>query len=275
MTHGAGRRGASRPGHPDMRSDPSPAAAASPDERIHPIRLARMLAACWQSLPENQKAVCMEELQEGGVMPLPEMASPLADRVHVEPGREAVADLKLELLRTKLQMADAEHAGPLDLIQMLNLLIELAGHLKNVGDILATVWPAWQGLAKRSRVHPSQTVPQPLTHHLRDYLDGRPQGTLNAALRDQVTAARLLVAILGGIGQGGQAFARDCSRHFDPSEIRQQVRSSRGRPPTPEECWQRFEQLANRLSPGELEQQLLQQIAAAAESLFHAHSSSS
>lgn len=257
-----------------MRSD-SPTAAAAPDERIHPIRLARMLADCWSALPENQKAVCMEELQEGGVMPLPPI-SPLEDRVELPPGREAVADLKLEMLRTKLQMADAEHSGPIDLIQLLNLLIELTGHMKNVGDVLATVWPAWQGLARRSRVQPSPASQIPIAHHLRDYLDARPHTGLNAALRDQITAARLLVAILGGIGQGGQAFARDCSRHFDPSEIRQQARSAaRGRPPTAEECWQRFEQLANRLSPAELEQQLLQQIAAAAESLFHAHSAGS
>jgi len=256
-----------------MRSDPSAAASASSDERIHPIRLARMLAACWNSLPENQKVICMEELQEGGVMPIPAPPSSLEDRVQIEPGREPVADLKLEMLRTKLQMADAEHAGPVNFIQLLNLIIDLVGHLKSMGDVLATVWPAWQELARRSRIQPSQATRQSLTHHLRDYLDGKQQSALNAALRDQLTAARLLVSILGGIGQGGQGFARDCSRHFDPSEIRQQARASRGRPPTAEECWQRFEQLANRLSPGELEQQLLQQIAAAAESLFHANSS--
>ena len=259
-----------------MRFDPSSAAPASPDERIHPIRLARLLAECWNSLPENQKAVCMEELQEGGVMPLSlPQESPVEDRVHLEPGREAVADLKLEMLRTKLQMADADHCGPVNLIHLLNLLIDLAGHQKSLGDVLATVWPAWQGLARRSRVQPSLASKVPVTHHLRDALDGKPHGNLAAALRDQITAARLLVSILGGIGQGGQAFARDCTRHFDPSEIRQQVRASRGRTPTPEECWQRFEQLANRLSPAELEQQLLQQIAAAAESLFHANTSGS
>lgn len=258
-----------------MRFDPSTAQPDSSDERIHPIRLARMLAECWSSLPDNQKAVCMEELQEGGVMPLP-VPSPLESRVKLDSGREAVADLKLEMLRTKLQMADADHGAPVNLVQLLNLVIELIGHLKNMGDLLNTVWPAWQGLARRSRVQPSSAAQQALLRHVREFLEGRSTAGLSAVMRDQMTAARLLMSILGGIGQGGQIFAKDCTRHFDPSEIRQQARSvARGKPPTAEECWQRFEQLANRLSPAELEQQLLQQIAAAAESLFQAHSSGS
>ena len=58
-----------------MKSQPDasniPAGPVSGDDRIHPIRLARLLAEVWSQLPENQRAVCLEELAEGGVLAVP------------------------------------------------------------------------------------------------------------------------------------------------------------------------------------------------------------
>ncbi len=240
-------------------------------EDIHPIRLARMLGEKWASLTESARDVCLAELIEGGVIAPPTaQAAPVEQFVKLPPGSEDRAELKMEIVRTRLKMHETRYAGPLDLIDLLGLLVELAGHVTVLGDLLATVWPAWRELSRSQKLQPSAASRVPLVNHLRDNLDGRPGGDLNSALRDQLTAARLLIAILSGLGQGSQAFARECSQFIDPETIQRELRKARGRAPTTEEMWARYKQLSNTLTPNEIEHRLQQHIVTAAETFFHA-----
>ncbi len=249
-------------------SEPQP---PEPLDEIHPIRLARMLGEKWSGLSESAREVCMAELIEGGVLaPRVEKKSPVEQFVKLPPGQEERAELKMEVMRTRLKMNEARYSGPLDLLDVLGLLADLAGHVSVLGGMLSTVWPAWHGLARNARIQPSATSRLPLMDQLRDALDGRPTGDLACALRDQHTAARLLIAILSGLGQGSQAFARECSQFIDPEGIQRELRKSKGRTPTVEEMWARFKQLSNLLSPSEIEHRLQQHVITAAETFFHA-----
>jgi hypothetical protein len=228
-----------------------------------------MLAAAWAGLPENQREVCLEELAVGGVIAPPPPA-PIESLVTLRPGYEDTADVKLEVMKTKLQMHSTRHNGPLDLVYTLGLITELAGHVASLGELLASVWPLWQGLSRSNRIQPSPASKVPMSQHLRDFLVGQNQSNLQHALRDQQMAARLLVAVVSGLGKGGQTFAKECSKVIDPDMIQQEMRAARGRMPTPEDLWQRYCQLSNVLSPGEIEHRLIQHIVSAAETFFNA-----
>ena len=255
-----------------MPPKPSPASGSGDsEEEIHPIRLARMLGEKWADLTESAREVCLAELVEGGVItpPAPQV-SPVEAFVKLPPGSEDLAELKMEVLRTRLKMHEARYTGPLDLLDVLGLLVELAGQVSLLGDLLSTVWPAWRELSRSAKLQPSAASRLPLEHHLRNTLDGHPGTELTQALRDQQTAARLLVAILSGLGQGSQAFARECSHFIDPENIQRELRKTRGRAPTAEEMWTRYKQLSNSLTPNEIEHRLQQHIVTAAEAFFHA-----
>lgn len=250
-------------------SNPDPAGEAEDD--IHPIRLARMLGEKWKDLSPSAREVCLAELTEGGVIAPPVVQkSVVEDFVTLPAGSEDLAELKMDILRTRLGMHDSRFNGPLPLLDVLSLLVELAGQVALLGDMLSTVWPAWRELSRSARLQPSAASRQPLAHHLRSSLDGRPGGELSQALRDQQTAARLLIAILSGLGQGSQAFARECSQFIDPENIQRELRKARGRPATVEEMWARYKQLSNSLTPNEIEHRLQQHIITAAEAFFHA-----
>lgn len=258
------------PPRPIINAKPD-AGAAEAVEEIHPIRLARTLGEKWATLSESAKEVCLAELIEGGVIEAPKACrAPIEAFVKLPAGAEDKAELKMDVLRTRLKMLDSRYSGPLALLDVLGLLVELAGHVTALGDMLSAVWPAWHGLARSSRLQPSPASRQPLIHHVRDALDGHPGGDLASALRDQFTAARLLIAILSGLGQGSQAFARECSNFIDPESIQSELRRAKGRMPTTEEMWARYKQLSNTLSPGEIEHRLQQHIVNAAEAFFHA-----
>ena len=257
-----------------MPPRPAPAAPAdseASEEEIHPIRLARMLGEKWAGLTDSAREVCMAELIEGGVIEPPKaQTSPVEAFVKLPPGSEDLAELKMEVLRTRLKMHESRYNGPLNLLDVLGLLVELVGQVSLLGDLLSTVWPAWRELSRSARLQPSTASRQPLVHHLRNSLDGHPGAELTQALRDQQTAARLLVAILSGLGQGSQAFARECSQFIDPENIQRELRKARGRVPTTDEMWARYKQLSNSLTPNEIEHRLQQHIVTAAEAFFHA-----
>lgn len=230
-----------------------------------------MLGEKWQGLSERDRSACLAELKEAGVMAPPaERISPIEAFVKLAPGSEDLAELKMEVMRTRLKMDESRHSGPLDLLNILGLLVELAGQASLLGDLLSTVWPAWRELSRSARLQPSAASRVPLGQHLRNSLEGRSGADLINALRDQQTAARLLVAILSGLGQGSQAFARECSQFLDPETIQRELRKARGRPPTVEEMWARYKQLSLSLTPNELEHRLQLHIVNAAEAFFHA-----
>lgn len=264
-----------RPPPPPPTTDLVP--GESPED-VHPIRLARILAEKWQEMSESTRQVVLEELADGGILSDPKSSpglsasSALEKYVRLPPGGEDEVELKLEIMRTQMRMADGRAGGPLGLVELLSLLSDLAEHIHGMNDMLATVWSAWQNLAKNKRLGPSTASRRPMMDHLRDYLSSGPgRSELNPALRDQTAAARLLIAILSGLGQGSQRFAQDFYRHLDPDKMHQELRQARGgRPPTAEDLWNRYKQLSNALTPSEIEDLLLKRVVEAAEVFFHA-----
>lgn len=263
-----------RPPPPPPTTDLVP--GESPED-VHPIRLARILAEKWQEMSEGTRQVVLEELAEGGIQ-AGETQAPLQGPTHLErlvrlpPGSEDDAELKLEVLRTQLKMADSRFGGPMSLVEMIGLISDLAGHLHGMGEMLATVWGAWQNLAKNKRICPSAPSRRQLAELLREYLhSGSNRSELAPALRDQMSAARLLIAILSGLGQGSQKFAQDFYRHLDPDKIHQELRLARGgKVPSSEDLWNRYKQLSDSLTPSEIEDLLLKRVVEAAEVFYHA-----
>jgi len=257
-----------RPPPPPPTTDLLP--GESPEE-VHPIRLARILAEKWASLPDATKEVIWEELAEGGVMTAPVHTtggSVIETLVNLPPAQERLAEQKLAELRALLKIND----GPLPLADTLELLSALSSHLGKLGQMLTVVWSAWRStLEGDKRIQPSGASRKPILEHLRERLDGLPDsGDLTLALRDQQAAGRLLIAILSGFGEGSLKFASAFARHLDPDTIVQELKQSRGgRAPTAEDLWNRYRQLANALTPSEIEHQLRENVVEAAETFFH------
>ena len=281
-----------RPPPPPPTTDLVP--GESPED-VHPIRLARILAEKWGDMSEGTRRVVLDELTEGGVSlpsaaPSPPAAKPhdlppdtAQDKSPAEPSSSAIdrflrlpqgaeddADLKMEVMRTQMRMADGRFTSPLNLVDLLSLFSDLAGHAMSLGDMLNTVAAAWQNLTKNKRIGPSATARRPLLDHLRESLQGGEAPELHPALHDQVEAVRLLVALLIGLGQGSQAFANNVYHHLDPDKIFHELRKARGRTPTSEELWNRYKQISNSLTPREIESQLLNRIVDSVETLYHA-----
>lgn len=245
-------------------------------EEVHPIRLARILAEKWQELPEATRKVVLDELADGGVLsPLP-ASSPTAAKtnkfIQCAPEQEDVADLRMAIIRSELKMPASAQSEPLDLVEVLGLLAALTKHVSALGDMLNTAWGAWQNLEGDKRIQPSSPSRRPIIELMRENLDrGESGAAVAAALRDQLAAARLLIAIVSGLGQGSQAFASSFSRFLDPDTVVQEVRKSRGgRAPAAEDLWNRYRQLGDSLTPSEIEHRLLQQVVEAAEAFYHA-----
>lgn len=263
-----------RPPPPPPTTDLVP--GESPED-VHPIRLARILAEKWANMSESTREVVLEELAEGGVIAAQTSTksakpSEVERFVTLATNSEDEAELKMEILRTQMRMADGRFSGPLGLVEMLSLLSDLAGHAQSMGDMLATVWSAWQSLAKNKRIGPSAPSRRHLMENLREHLhSGSSHSEVAPALKDQMAAARLLIAILSGLGQGSQRFAQDFYRHLDPDKIHQELRQARGgKPPSAEDLWNRYKQLSDALTPSEIEDLLLKRIIEAAEVFFHA-----
>lgn len=243
-------------------------------EDVHPIRLARILAEKWASLPDATKEVIWEELADGGVMAAPINTGSGGGSAVVETlmslptAQERLAEQNMAELRSLLKVSP----GPLPLADTLQVLTTLSAHLGTLGQMLAVVWSAWRStLEGDKRIQPSAASRRPILEHLRERLDGLPDsGDLTLALRDQLAAGRLLIAILSGLGEGSLKFASAFSRHLDPDMIVQELRKSRGgRAPSAEDLWNRYKQLANAMTPSEIEHQLRQHVVEAAETFFH------
>jgi hypothetical protein len=241
-------------------------------EEVHPIRLARILSDQWQSLPETTRGVILEELVEGGVLQSattgPATASKIDKFVRLAPEQEDIADRKMQNIRTQLKMQD----GPLDLVEVLSLLTALADHLSTLHSMLYTVWGAWQNLKGDKRIQPTAASRRPIIECLRESLHQiSDSGELTAALHDQIAAARLLIAILSGLGQGSQAFAKTLSDRLAPDAVLQSERKSRGvRSPSAEDLLNRYHQLCSSMTPSEIEHNLLLQVVEIAETFYHA-----
>lgn len=269
--------------------NPPPTTGLVPGEQpedVHPIRLARILAEKWAELPDATRQVVLEELVDGGLFAStpatgasPSTGSGRIDTAHkvdkyvkLSPEREDVADLKMAIIRSELKMPPAAQNEPLDLVEMLGLLAALTKHVGALGDMLNTVWDAWQNLQGDKRIQPSSNTRRSILELLRESLTrSESAAALAAALKDQNSAARLFIAILSGLGQGSQAFSSSLSKYLDPDTVVQEVRKSRGgRPPSPEDLWNRYRQLGDSLTPNEIEHRLLQQVVDAAETFYHA-----
>ena len=253
----------------------SPSKAEAPSESMedfHPIRLARTLGEKWAGLSEAARNVCLEELMEAGVIKETAPTISAVERfVRLDPGEEETAELKMDVLRTRLKMLDARYARTLSLSDVLDLLLDLACHVSRLNEMLSSVWPVWQGIAKHSRLRPSVDQNRSFEALLRDVLSGLDQGeSLNSVLKDQVTSARLLIAMLTALGQGSQEFARECSAFIDPEGIRRSLNQGKKKAATSEEMWAKYVQLSYSLTPGEIEHRLQKHIVDAAEAFFHA-----
>ncbi len=95
---------AARPPPPPPTTDIVP--GESPED-VHPIRLARILAEKWSTLTESAREVIREELADGGVIPPASAkkvsASAVEQFVKLPTGHEDMADLKMEVMRTRLK----------------------------------------------------------------------------------------------------------------------------------------------------------------------------
>jgi hypothetical protein len=103
---------------------------------------------------------------------------------------------------------------------------------------------------------------------VKDSITGRDQRALSIMLRNQAGAARLFAVMSAAITHGGGFFARQLAKRFSSEQIQQELRASRPRP-TAEDCWLRFVQMSNEMTPNEVEYNLQRAIVRSVEELYH------
>ncbi len=254
---------------------PEPAAAfgdafiAAPQQ---PEDLARELAHRWPQLTAEQRATCEAHLHEAGIAATAPAShfGELEGMLTLHRENEGSAVLKLEMTRDRLELDDSGHPRPIDLGHLLALLYELIDHLADLEETLPTAWKTWDALHRgSSRIQPLPGGATRLTSALKDSLTGKDQRALSILLRNQSGAARLFAVITAALSHGGGFFARQFAKRFSSEQIAQELRSTKPRP-TAEDCWLRFVQMSNEMTPNEVEYNLQRAIVRSVEELYHA-----
>ncbi len=201
-----------------------------------------------------------------GKMPSsPGMANaPLPAFLTLPPACVDEAELKCEVLRSRLEMEDAELNVPLDVRRLLGVLSDLVAHLLEVDTCLKAVAPAWRGMARaadvQEHVFDTSAGQPPLIELLRDTLLDPARSRLSNALRGQRKAARLCIALFSAIRGSVSEVAKEISRDCDHQKIVKDVKA-RIRTPTTEDYWNAVVEKGNKLVPSVVESSLLKHIA--------------
>lgn len=234
-----------------------------------PEDLATQLAESWAALDGDQKSRIEAKLTAAGIIrKTAERPSRLAGGlVAMDPGREQMAVLKIEVLKARLEIDDLDSVRPLDLYWVFSIMDVLLQHTEQMDRLVSTIWPLWRKLAPSSRIQspPGRSV---LVQAMRDFLTGQDRESLDKQLTSHESAVRLMVAIVSAIGAGGRNFASQLGHAQAPEHIMREARNARVKGNAQEAAWTYYEQLSNDLTPQVLENMLRDAIAHAAEELF-------
>jgi hypothetical protein len=248
-----------------------------------PEDLATQLADAWSKLDGEQKAHIEAKLTAAGVIrkEAPRPSRVAGGLVGMEPAREQMAVLKIEVLKARLEIDDVDSVRPLDLYWVFSLMDVLLQHTEQMDRLAATIWPIWKKLAPSSRIqspHSRSVVVQAAREFLtgvdRENLDRQlsaqdvDRENLDRQLSAQESALRLMVAVISAIGAGGKIFAQQLCHLLAPEAIARDARAAKLRGNAQEAAWTRYEQVSNDLTVGTIEQMLRDAVAHAGEELF-------
>jgi hypothetical protein len=209
--------------------------------------------------------------------PAPAQAPPLAPASPAEPlplppelqatsEELAMLQIKVHLLRARLEMSQEETEKPVPLNRMLALLTELIGHQLEMEHALEPAWSAWQALLRGTTRLNLASDPQVLRKHLREFLLGAETWQVKAALGRQRKSAQLSLITMAALKSASTAFSREVTAQFDPAAIMGAAIAAKSQAKA-EDFWRQFEELADRLTPTEIEQRFMRHMVTAIEQI--------
>ena len=234
-----------------------------------PEDLAAQLADVWDSLDAERKANIEAKLTAAGVIrkEAPRPSRVAGGLVAMDPAREQMAVLKIEVLKARLEIDDVDSVRPIDLYWVFSLMDVLLQHTEQMDRLAGTIWPIWKKLAPSSRIQ-SPAGRSVVVQAAREFLTGVDRENLDRQLSAQEAALRLMVAVISAIGTGGKNFAQHLCHVLAPENLARDAKAARLRGNAQEAAWTRFEQVANDLTVSALEQMLRDAVAHAGEELF-------
>ncbi len=172
----------------------------------------------------------------------------------------ALPDAQSKALMQALGMNPADTLDAARLLDLATLLVELAEKLDQV------VWNTWKAVAPTSQIKRSGSVKITMAKFA-----GGDQDTPRGQVKQDLERLRQLTAALtASVNQAGRSFAQKHVEKFAPAEIENLAKMSSGGLLVSQEvkCWRKYVELAGPVDAQAIERELLNAIAAYAESLM-------
>lgn len=229
--------------------DTGPSAAAAPADQRElkdPSFLVARLAEIAPTLTDVQRRVLTDRLREAG----------LAPQASAGP---AWPDEALDKFKAKLQLRDGEP----DAERVLDLVTMLAEAVSSLDQL---TWTTWKTVSPRSAVR----RPAPLGQSMGRFVAGDSEVGRGQVAQDVERVRQLTAALISAVSQIGRQFAQGHLAKFSPTEIAALAGMEGGSLLVSKEvkCWRKYVELAGALDESAIEAEIMQVLAAYAESLM-------
>jgi hypothetical protein len=210
-----------------------------------PSFLVSRLVELAPSLSEQQKHAIIDKLRQVGLAPSAVVGWP---------------EQQANALRTKLQAAPKDALEPGHVLELLTLLAELIMSLDQV------VWTTWRTIAPKSAIR----RPTGLQKNMARFAAGDPDVPRGQVSQDLERLRQLVAAIVAAIGNAGRQFAHNYATKFSPTEIEGLAAMERGGMLVSKEVknWRKYVELSAGRDEAAIESEIMEAIAAYAESLM-------
>lgn len=172
----------------------------------------------------------------------------------------ALPEAQAKALMLALGMNPSDTLDAARLLDLATLLVELAGSLDQV------VWNTWKAVAPTSPIKRAGSVKVTMSKFAAGDQD-TPRGQVK---QDLERLRQLTAALTASVNQAGRSFAQKHIEKFAPAEIENLAKMSSGGLLVSQEvkCWRKYVELAGPVDAQAIERDLLNAIAAYAESLM-------
>lgn len=230
---------------------PEPRAEESPEELIE-----RFLELV-QLMEGEQREAVMAKLQKEGLVPSAESGGARLDSSTEGLSLPEPAEKALQYLMRRLGV------DKLDLTRTLKLMVLL---VDQAGGSDTLTWNTWRVVAPES----AYRRPCDLRKEMAKYVSGEREVTGVEMKKNFEALRRLMAALIAGVGQVGNQFARSHLARFSPEAIETHVEMEGGGLLSTREVkyWARFVELSRELDPNHIEHAIKQAMASYTESLM-------
>jgi hypothetical protein len=213
-----------------------------------PSFLVARLAELSSGLTDIQRRVLADRLREAGLAP------------RVQEGGPPWPEESEGKFRTRMQLGEQESVDAGRLMELATLLVEVASSLDQL------VWNTWKTVSPRSALK----RPAPLSHTMGRFVSGDTEVGRGQVAQDAERLRQLTAALVSAVSQVGRQFAQGHVSKFSPTEIAAMAGLEGGGLLVSKEvkCWRKYVELATSMDEVAIEGQIMQALAAYAESLI-------